>query len=367
MKQRSTLRDRLARLAARARRRSGEEDGFVLTVVVFALAALSIGATAAFLIVESETRMADGGLDGTRAFQLAQAGLQRYMAEEIGAHPDSASYTMGGGVARVRAERVLSFSDTAAIYLITSEGVVDDPRTPNLPARRTVKQLARLERWGARPTGALTMITPSAMLGSITADGRDTAAPGTCTAAGAPIAGISALSGGGIATMGTDNQGSPALRRDDLAAMQRNLGVEWAMLTDPAIPFQYEFPSGSWPNFTALGAGTFPMIRVDGNFSATQMRSGRGLLVVTGDIRFYDDFEWDGVILAGGMASFWNTIFSVDGALVVGMDALGGGSPDYVGMGSGAQLRYNSCNVFNSVQNLARLTAVENTWWEADY
>lgn len=362
---------RLMRAARCVRRRASGERGFVLTFVVFALAALSVGATAAFLVVHGESRMAAGALEGGRAFQLAEAGMTRYIAEAVGTNPDSAVYEIGGGRVVVRAEKVLDVTDTREMYLITSVATVADLRTPKLPARRTVRQFASLERRTFSAPGAATLFADELNMSAARVDGVDAAAGRCGRNAESAVAGAAMLPG---ADLNKDNgasiDGSPAMR-DDLGtdAMYDSAGVDWPALTDPAFPYDYDLgPGDAWPS---IDEDEYPTIRVDGDFNASRWRSGRGLLVVTGKVSFSGAFEWDGAILAGDMAGAFGAFddIHVEGALIAGLNAAldppGNVNPS-VSM-ERMDLSYNSCNVLDAAAGVALLEPVDNTWWESGF
>lgn len=342
--------------------RVGDEKGFVLTLVIFALAALSVGATAAFLIVQSESRMADGGVDTAHAFQLAQAGLARYAAETVGTDLDSAVYVMGGGTVVVRAEKVVSVSATEDMYLLTSEASVADPRTPGMPARRRVREFATLSQFSIQPQAAMTVIGNGVTFSGFAIEGRDHARAGDCAIAGTDRAGVATVSGATVQGYSTTITGTPTITYSaDTAAVASDAGVDWSMLTDPAFPFQYELPDDGWPDFAALGSAAYPTIRMQGDLTVSG--SGRGLLVVTGTLTVGTGFRWDGMVLAGDVNSSASK-FDIHGALIIGLNAGSGyttlSSPD-------AKVHYNSCNILDSVKGIATLEFLPSTWWEADY
>ena len=164
------------------------ERGFVLSVVIFAVAALSIAGTALFLIVQSESAMANSGAESSRAFHLANAGLSRYMGETFGQPRDEVVYEMGGATVTVTAERILPVGDTADVYLVRSEARIADRRVRDLVSRRMVQQFAVLHRQPFEPVAALALASTNAKTRNVVINGRD-----QCTTGSGDVAGIISL------------------------------------------------------------------------------------------------------------------------------------------------------------------------------
>jgi hypothetical protein len=328
------------------------EHGFVLSLVIFAVAALSIAGTALFLVVQSENAMAESGGASSRVFQLADAGLARYMGASVGTPRPEVVYEMGGGTVTVRAERVMAMGDSAEIYLLRSDAVIPDRRIRNLVARRTVQQFAFLRTRPFRPIASIVIAGSDVHTNAVVFDGRDQCGVAPDVA--------------GIATMAADNlqgtfDGSPPIHTAGYDALMTTPGLDWATLTDPAYEFDYELPDETWPRFgITVAADEYPTIRVDGNFSATSVQSGRGLLVVTGDISFGDGFVWDGVIMAGGMPRTTNATAVINGVVLTGF----AGVDTRVDLRHG-NIRYDSCKVAAAFRGFALLSPVPGTWWEA--
>ena len=330
-----------------------DERGFVLSMVIFAVAALSIAGTALFLVVQSENAMANSGAESSAAFNVANAGLSRFMGGTFGEPRDSVAYEMGGGMVSVTATHVLTLGDTAAVYLIEAEAQIPDRRVPDLVSRRAVQQFAMLRRRPFAPIAGLALGASSARARTVTIDGRD-----QCVGGSGNVAGIATLAGGDMRGSIT---GSPAQTTMTYAEMMKAIGVDWAALTDRSFAFDYEVPEQAWPRFGvgALAAATeFPTIRVDGDFRAYDTNSGRGLLVVTGNLQFYDNFTWDGAILAGSVTGS-SARFTVNGTLLTGFS----GAQSGVNI-ENATIRYNSCKVVAAAQGIAMLSPLSNTWWE---
>ena len=328
--------------------------GFVLTVVIFAVAALSIAGTALFLVVQSENAMANTSAESSRALHLANAGLSRYMGETFGQPRSPVTYEMGGGTVTVTAQRVLGEGDTIDVYMIRAEGVIADLRVPNLVARRSVQQFAQLRRRPFNPVAALTVGATAVQTHNNTIiDGRDACAtrPGV----------------GGLATLGRrPNNGSVSshVRYGSLDDMLGAIDAEWETVTDPAFAFDYQDEWPSWA-FNAP-ADSFPTVRFSSDVTVgNSPPSGRGLLVVDGKLTINSGaapWTWDGIIMAGTIEFRNGATANINGALLSGFE----GTQGSVGQSGMRNLRiqYNSCNVSNAAARMSVFSPVANTWWE---
>jgi hypothetical protein len=335
-----------------------DERGFVLSIVIFAVAALSIAGTALFLVVQSEGAMADSGADSSNAFHLANAGLGRYMGESFGLPDDSVDYEMGDGTVTVTAKRVATLSPTEDVYLITAEAEIADRRHPALVSRRRVHQFATLRRQPFQVVAAVVVASADVSARNVTLDGNDQAGSSECATGGTTVAGLGAL--GAVDASSSSISGSPDVLTHSYAAMMNAMDLDWGTVVDPATPFDFEVPDESWPGFGLLAPDEYPTIRVDGNLRARSWQSGRGLLVVTGELDFDNDFEWEGVILAGSLARNANGRVVIEGALMTGF----AGQAARADL-KNANIRFNSCNVLSAAEGIAMFSPMSNTWWES--
>lgn len=335
---------------SRAHRSDG---GFVLSLVIFAVAALSIAGTALFLVVQSEGAMADSGADTSAAYHLANAGLARYMGENFGMPRPEVTYEMGGGTVTVRATFIAAQSRTDDVYLITAAAELRNRLSSRLSTRREVSQFARLQRQPFTPTAAGIFAADDVKTRNVTISGADACGVGPAIA-GVGISGTNDVRG--------TISGSPPVMFSPYPALVGGVGLGWETMNDPALPFDYEIPSEGWPNFLwGVPPDEYPTIRVDGNLNATWLRSGRGLLVVTGELNLGHAFSWDGVILAGSIRARTTARAQIRGVLLTGFD----GQQSSLDLKE-FQVDYDSCSVLAASQGIALLTPVSNTWWESD-
>jgi hypothetical protein len=139
------------------------------------------------------------------------------------------------------------------------------------------------------------------------------------------------------------------------------LDVPWSTLLDPSFPVDYE---NTWPPL-GLPATDYPVVRFNGNVDVASLGLGglflrRGLLIVTGQLTIRSPFRWDGIILAGRLASpLGHLLFYLDGLLVGGLT----GPPTNISYTSGT-MRYHSCKVVWAGSNTLMLETRPKTWVE---
>ena len=268
--------------------------GFALALVVLLLFAIGVAGATGYQIVHSEWRMVVQNNEGQGAMVFARAGLQRFMAEQVGDFADTVTYSLSGGDAIVVARKVADIDDFSSMYLLSSEGVYSDPGTSLAPARRTVNQYAVHKE---TPVDWLAAITQSS--GSLTVDdqgqvdGTDSSSSGDCPDGDGPaIVGI-ARGGDAISFRPQDVDGSAdSVSYGSHAGVLSALDLSWSTLTDPNFPVDFQ---GVWAG--GIPVDSFPVVRFNGDKTGYGWTGGRGLLIVTGTFSPRWDFTWEGVIL----------------------------------------------------------------------
>ncbi|GMR12226.1 MAG: hypothetical protein BMS9Abin29_0415 [Gemmatimonadota bacterium] len=348
----------------RGDRQAGESQaGFALALVVLLLFAIAVAGATGYQVVHGEWRMAVQSTEGQTALGLSRAGLQRFMAEQIGVFADTVTYSLNGGDAIVIARKIADINDFSSLYLVSSEGVYSDPVSAQLPARRTVYQYAVRKKtsvdWAAAITqssGTLT-IEPGAHVA-----GGDISTILDCPDGGGPaIAGV-ARGGNTVTFNPTDVSGNPdSISYGSHASVLSAMDISWGTLTDPAFPvdFQDVWASG-------LPVDSFPVVRFTGDKIGYGWTSGRGLLIVTGSFEPQWGFTWDGVILTanfdpmvGGSSS--QRAFNIRGVLLSGLDGLGTGTF----INSDGSVDYHRCNVIRATGAHGHFRPIGNSWWES--
>jgi hypothetical protein len=327
--------------------------GFVLALVVLMLFAISVMGTAGYLMVSTEARMARYGTQGEEALAIARGGLHRFVSEQLGEVADSARYAIGSGEAAVTARRVSVMNPSTYVYFIRSEASVVDPLLPDTPARRVVGGYA-FQRRGPVPLHAAMVVGAEELEVDGTVSGDDI---GGAVCPGGPAPSI----GGGIAEDAIDVDGtldgSPPsqLWPGGQAQFDSEIGLRWDILTDPAFPVDFE---DSAPDFGALPASAYPVVRVNGNGYFGSSWSGRGVLIVTGQFDSSSSFAWDGIVLAGWVDDYISG--DIDGILVGGFST----TQPYAEVHAQGDIRYHSCYVSWANASLSYLELIQNTIFE---
>ena len=233
-------------------------------------------------------------------------------------------------------------------------------RYPGLPARRVVGAYAWHRMRPIQPRAALWVSGGQLTLqGSSEIDGTDHSTPADCSIGGLnSVAGIATA--GTVSTSGGTYTGTPALDAGyaSYSAFYDAVDIRWDVLSNPSFPVDYE---GSPPDFAALPASTYPVVRYDGNLVAHFWWSGRGVLIVTGRFRPGYQFQWDGIILAGELdqvRSWYQP--RIRGMLISGLNA---SNPNET-LQSG-DYDYYSCYVREANASLSYLELVEGSLFEA--
>lgn len=333
--------------------RAGGRQGFVLALVVFVLFAISMAGVTGYLVVSSEFTLSRYSGQGAEALTVARAGLERFVAEQIGVVPDTASYALGDGVAVVTARRLHTVDSLTHVYYLRSEGTVDDVLSPATPARRAVGAYAVRHR---RPIGQHGTVIIAAdnidVNGSGEIRGWDHQNATQCAGGGAD-----ALPGA-VARLGVTEdapdaiEGSPEyeLWSGGWSEIVDSVDIRWDVLTDPQFPVDHE---NSLPDYGTLPADSFPVIRYTGWTSAGFQ--GRGVLIVDGVFDPASAFSWDGIVLAGAVDDILEGY--VDGMVIAGFD----GPNLYSTINFRLDVNYHSCYVYGANESLSYLELLANT------
>ena len=187
-------------------------------------------------------------------------------------------------------------------------------------------------------------------------DGNDGATSSDCPVGGQdPLAGLVVPEDGLQFSGDPDDEvfdGDPhVLEVDDPLTYLRDMDIDWEGILNASFDYVIDQnpPLGQWPDFASLPADEFPSIIVTSDrVDLRSLYNGRGLLVVSEELRINNDFEWDGVILVGDFMQS-NGKMAIRGGIVTGLNLLLGRDPDdmnisAVGPGE-AQITYNSCMV----------------------
>lgn len=351
-------------------------SGLALPVVLLTLVLLTVGLVALFTLVGSDRRVTDNESASMRAFELAESGLEQFIAKRDSMSvyvADSAKWKMGyamlpparseslritvaGGYADVIVQRIrVGGGNTPSVYVVRSHGVSTVGRLRGVPqAERTVAQFAYWQLNPIRVIAGWTAVT------GLNKNGNSGSLSGTDGCGVNPaVAGVAVGSPGYTGQFGPAS-GNPPIQ--SLGTQQQayvSAGIDWnAIVNENAIMPDITLPGGSWPNFS--NPNYWPVIRANGNFSLPG--DGRGTLIVTGNLTISGSTSWNGVILVGGnLTSNGNN--TVQGAVVSGLNVGLGQTVPQGTVGNGNKTyQYNSCNIANAAARFAALRVFPNAW-----
>ena len=359
--------------------------GFALPMAIFVIAILTVTVAASFLAAGTERRIVDSQEAQARAYNVAQAGLERYLADRSTLFPGyngepvvatgelsdatqrAHPVPVGNSTASVSIYKIRASSGTPgtaayipAMYAIQSEGTDATGRlTGTGSARRTVGQLVQYVQGNLGVLAGWTSLSGLRKAGSSgTLSGTD-----NCGQAAA-VAGI-AVPNGGFSGNDQAISGNPAINYlGTQAETNAKVKINW-----PAIKNQNAIPADfvdRWPTSAQYDVATFwPVIHWTGDRTIDLPKihnSQRGMLIVDGDLTIGGSVTWDGIILVGGniTSNGNNTVY---GAVVTGLDEKLGEDVVSSDAGNGTKIyQYDSCNVTQATAAMGTLRPMVNTW-----
>ena len=332
--------------------------GFVLALVVLLLFGIGVAGAAGYQVVLSEALLSVHAKETQTALSIARAGLRSYIGKQIGVHKDTVIYSIEGGDAVVTARLVSKINDFATLYLLGSEGVYTDPTFTGSPARRTVYQYAVKREVAMNHVATMTQVTGDLYVeNDAHIDGNDGASSGACQQSSVDITALHMGSGSWTIQPpdpidGPDSEIVPLFTE---AAALKAIGIDWAVLTDPDFPVDYQ---DVWPS-CALPADSFTVTRFNGDLTTPSSPCGRGVLIVTGNFTGASGFQWDGILLAGHIVTT-NNNYRIDGLVVGGLDGMG----TLTRFDDNTHIDYHRCYAFQAGRRLSHFEPVGGTWWE---
>jgi hypothetical protein len=384
--------------------RRRDRRGFALPMVIIVVTVVTVILAAGFAATGNEAGATLAQRGQTRAYALAQAGLQTYFARRDSlvkgcttcmTNPDT--NTTGAvseklnvvitdaagkriGYAEVTAQRVRGKVGTAApIFFISSRGI--DSTTflggffAKKPAERTVGMYAQ---WN---TTTIQVVASWLSLTGLEKQGvsGDISGVDDCGKDGT-LAGVVVPKGDFKLTGNEDKTpiyGNPPVDTSKTAAqLIASTKINWDQVQNKdAIPADVDYPTQPFPTAAQFAADTtwYPVIHVR-SASFSLPNEGRGMLIVDGNLTISGDNMWSGVILVGGkLVSNGGNV--VRGATLSGLDAL---LPGYVPPAPGTstlvaeddnatangtkKYLYNSCSVSAATAGMKKFMPLTNVW-----
>jgi hypothetical protein len=341
-------------------------------MAILLIAFLTVTIAAAYSATSSEVTVTAAQRGESRAYMVAQAGLESFMARrneagfcstQIRSAPlgnpantaapcgfppmvqvESVTVPLPGGYADVTATRVrVATSTTPAIYLLRSRGV--DTASKMLSGAASNGATARAERtvaqyvfWNVNQVNVLagwmseSGLDKQGSSGTISGYDGNVAVngvwpPGCPPSAKQPVAGIAVPDGDASLPNNVKFQpdGVPAVQYLGTAAQTAAaIRIDWnGMVNGDRIQPDFTLPANStvgWPTAKLADPNYYPVIRVNGDFTLPST-GGRGTLIVMGDLTISGSNMWNGIIMVGGqMTSNGNGTMS--GAVMSGLNMM---------------------------------------------
>lgn len=363
--------------------------GFALPMVILTMFVLVGAIAAGFAMISSERSSDDASVQVQSAAGLAETGLQQGLRNRLAlglpavppAPGDSVRVTLDGGYADV-VTRLMRPGDLnagiSALYYVRSRGVRTRASSPG--AGNAISMAAAFADFLP-----MTMTIRAAVT---SLNGLDVNGGGN-----GYISGIDACSGESKAAVavptipGYDQnsavktdflRGTPKIQDIGATSEAAAIGIpfRWEdIVYRGAIQATLTVPSGGnpsvWPTSAAMESYPTVVVR-NGPTGGIPLRldknqSGKGMLVIFGDLTINGVFTWDGVILIGGRLTL-NGTPQIDGAISTGLNAkLDLPPPPNVfenadDLNGASIFQYNSCRVRSALTSLGALRAYQNTW-----
>jgi hypothetical protein len=354
--------------------------GFALPLALFFIGIMTVTLTASFMMTSGERRQNDGQAAQQRAYNNAAIGLETYLGARgtelgltgipadnepeqvfaINGNPLDSAYVM---IRKLRAESgtVNTPGYVPALYAVRSRGVYNGGRLPGVGAAvRSVGILAAYSRGDLQVMAGWTSLTGL----------RKNGASGLLSGADRcgvqdTLAGVAVPNGGldfNSPAMGS-LQGDPPYRLlGTYEEAADSVNIDWdGIKNHSAIQADY---LNQWPPTTIL-ENDFTIIHFENPpHASVLLRTGKGLLIVEGNLDVGGSTVWDGVILVGGniTSNGNNTVY---GAVITGLDNQLGEdviNEDPANANGTKIYQYDSCNVANAVSALGALRPIRNTY-----
>lgn len=376
-----------------------ERRGFAMFLSIGALVIIGVLVAGSSFISLQEQRLGQNSLVQTRAFTVAEYGLNKIQTDwdrtpnlqmANGARFDTTYQLAGQGTAEVHYVRL-----NDETFWIVSEGRASAGNLGG--SREAVKRVGavlRLRIPTIRAEGAITAGGSVEVRGGANIQGRDSVPPGWGTdCMGIPEvdkAGVIVPIGSSVTTVGSSwVQGVPPTKQDPLASDQNtyirfgdetwNTLVASANLTFNGGDFNAVTPdslaNGSCNKANVYnwgeprrGFGTvpacknyFPIIYSNGSMALNGQGRGQGILLVNGDIAINGHFEWHGLIIVSNDIIRGNGSATVFGGVMARNEMKASGS---MIMGT-THYNYSTCALERAMRGSAQVVqAKERAWTE---
>lgn len=373
--------------------------GMALPMVIVVLLVLGASFAGGVAIARGERAMDDAGAKGVLAQTWAETGLQRVTGDRTALNALSSSFpvkpdtitsdslrvTFTGGYYDVTTTPIRKPVGTTipGLYLLRAHAVVTSRGVAGAPSAEYT--VTRLGTWA---NGTMTVQSALTGINGINWNGGGNGAIDGNDACGGPaLPGVAVPTNPGITGSGhnwqNDITGNPAIQYNAATATAAAAvnPIDWnGIVNNGAITPTYTvtctasacdtstLPSSAW---WTSNPNAYPIIMVN-NYTPPStyvrdftMPTGRGLLIVKGNLTLSGVATWAGAVLVGGrITSNGNT--RIDGATVTGLNAKLGDptvlTNDLDILNGTKNFYYNSCYVTAAMSAMGRLRVFPATW-----
>jgi hypothetical protein len=396
-------------------RSTRERRGFALPMAILVIAFLTVTISAAYTATSSELTTTTAQRGESKAYMIAQAGLENFIARRNennfcplctvvgGLVPPAATYesttvTLPNGVAYVVAQRIRQGTDKRpAIYLLRSRGVDDVSKAITGSAivngvnmSKAERTVAQLVYWNVNQVNVLSGWTSTSGLDKQGSSG--TISGVDACGKKAAVAGIAIPDGDyGVNGNFTPAGNPPVQYLGNQQAANDAVKVDWeGIINSNRIQADYVYSTAgaatsAWSSID-WGSGSalkYPVIRVNDNFTLPS-QGGQGTLIVMGNLTMSGNNLWHGILLVGGQMTS-NGNGTVTGATMSGLNTLlsSSGSPSPLSRAQALNpsagftntpanatangtktFQYDSCEVARAAGGLASYSVYPNAWMD---
>jgi hypothetical protein len=361
--------------------------GFALPMTIMVIVVLTAALTAAFVATSAETTTNAAHRGQSRAFMVAQMGLERFLEQpdELALCPKCdtlrttpAVETFGkeidGDSVYITVTRIRHQSGpkAPAVYFIQARGIDKrsklSGRLADIDAERSVGLFAQWNVNTMQVRSAWTSLT------GLDKNGSAGLISGVDQCGEMPSIAGTMVGKGDLEYSGSTKwaQGDPPIDTSMTAdSLAKTMQIDWnSIINGDAMPADFTVPQDQFPSQAWFDADTsrWPVIRVTTNGYSLPNR-GRGIIIAEGDFVISGSDMWDGVILVGGKL-ISNGSNTVAGATISGLNVLlpGGADPGDSQLDDGSTAdgqkiyQYSSCKVARATKSLQRYRVLANTW-----
>lgn len=358
------------------RRARGGQGGFALVIVLLALVGLTAMAVGGWFLADSSYKASRAQRTSMQALYVANAGLEQFLAEHQGPAPTSpVTYSYPDGTAEVTLDTMRVLNPLQSVWRIRSVGTHPLPKGGT--ARRTVQTIAVLNASMFKFPSAFSSATGLQKNGNAgEISGYDHATSMDCPEGGnydrsgvaTPPPPYDYQQSGGGGSIVPDGSPKDTAQYASQSELLDETGLDWsALVAGELLQFDYVVPPDAWPNFSSMPSDEWPVIYIDnagGQFNLSPSYSGRGVLIVRGDLEISGQTNWDGPILVGGAVTTDGKQI-IHGAIASGFNLQLGESVPQSSIGNGnKEILYHSCNLHASMRQTATFVADPGTWAE---